>query len=142
MSFSELMASFAAKTGIETDGSRGGAAFRYEDLIILLQEAGDLLLLRTDLGFIDQDAEKPLLREALKANFAGQGAGGAIFALNPADNHLHLQRYDRIRDLDAAGLEVLLRNFAETAMSWTDIIDDFRAAFSDSAENPADDDDL
>ena len=142
MSFSELMASFAAKTGIETDGSRGGAAFRYEDLIILLQEAGDLLLLSTDLGFIDQDAEKPLLREALKANFAGQGAGGAIFALNPADNHLHLQRYDRIRDLDAAGLEVLLRNFAETAMSWTDIIDDFRAAFSDSAENPADDDDL
>lgn len=142
MSFSELMASFAAKTGFETDGSRGGAAFRYEDLIILLQEAGDLLLLRTDLGFIDQDAEKPLLREALKANFAGQGAGGAIFALNPADNHLHLQRYDRIRDLDAAGLEVLLRNFAETAMSWTDIIDDFRAAFSDSAENPADEDDL
>ena len=142
MSFSELMASFAAKTGIETDGSRGGTAFRYEDLIILLQEAGDLLLLRTDLGFIDQDAEKPLLREALKANFAGQGAGGAIFALNPADNHLHLQRYDRIRDLDAAGLEVLLRNFAETAMSWTEIIDDFRAAFSDSAENPADEDDL
>ena len=54
MSFSELMASFAAKTGIETDGSRGGAAFRYEDLIILLQEAGDLLLLRTDLGFIEE----------------------------------------------------------------------------------------
>ena len=63
MSFSELMASFAAKTGIETEGSRGGAAFKYEDLIILLQEAGDLLLLRTDLGFIRQDAEKPLLRE-------------------------------------------------------------------------------
>ena len=142
MSFSELMASFAAKTGIETDGSRGGTAFRYEDLIILLQEAGDLLLLRTDLGFIDQDAEKPLLREALKANFAGQGAGGAIFALNPADNHLHLQRYDRIRDLDAAGLEDLLRNFAETAAAWTGIIDDYREKFSDSEENPADEDGL
>ena len=139
MSFSELMASFAAKTGIETEGSRGGAAFKYEDLIILLQEAGDLLLLRTDLGFIRQDAEKPLLREALKANFAGQGAGGAVFTLNPADGHLHLQCYDRIRDLDAAGLETLLRNFAETAKTWTDIIDDYRAAFSD-AENAADED--
>ena len=142
MSFSELMASFAAKTGIETEGSRGGAAFKYEDLIILLQEAGDLLLMRTDLGFIDQDAEKPLLREALKANFAGQGAGGAIFALNPADGHLHLQCYDRIRDLDAAGLEILLRNFAETATSWTSIIDDYRATFSDSEESAADEDDL
>ena len=142
MSFSELMASFAAKTGIETEGSRGGAAFKYEDLIILLQEAGDLLLLRTDLGFIRQDAEKPLLREALKANFAGQGAGGAVFALNPADGHLHLQRYDRIRDLDAAGLETLLRSFAETATSWTSIIDDYRATFSDSEESAADEDDL
>ena len=135
MSFSELMASFAAKTGIETEGSRGGAAFKYEDLIIILQEAGDLLLMRTDLGFIDQDAEKPLLREALKANFAGEGAGGAIFALNPADGHLHLQRYDRRVDLDAAGLETLLQSFAETAMAWTSIIDDFRDAFSDTEED-------
>ena len=63
------MASFAAKTGIETDGSRGGTAFRYEDLIILLQEAGDLLLLRTDLGFIDQDAERIHGESTVKAFF-------------------------------------------------------------------------
>lgn len=129
MNFTELIASFADRTGIETDGSRGGAAFKYEDIIILLQEAGDLVLMRTDLGLIDEDAEKPLLREAMKANFAGQGAGGAVFALNPEDGHLHLQRYDRLLDLDAAGLEALLRNFAETAMSWANIIDDFRTAF-------------
>ena len=129
MNFTELIASFADRTGIETDGSRGGAAFKYEDIIILLQEAGDLVLMRTDLGLIDEDAEKPLLREAMKANFAGQGAGGAVFALNPEDGHLYLQRYDRIRGLDASGLEALLRSFAETAMVWAGIIDDFRAAF-------------
>ena len=128
-----MVKSLGGKLGIELDGADGAVGIEVDGVPVILQLAGgrdgDILFSHSDLGEAPAERMESLLESALQANFLYQGTGGATVAMNPADGHLHLQRYDRIRDLDASGLEALLRSFAETAMVWAGIIDDFRAAF-------------
>ncbi len=55
---------------------------------------------------------------ALEANYLYSGTGGATLAVNPADGHLHLQKYNWLGRLDCDKSLDMLTRFAETAALW------------------------
>ena len=132
MEYPELVKSLGAKLGIELDGADGAVSIEVDGVPVILQLAGgrdgDILFTHSDLGEVPAERMESLLESALQANFLYQGTGGATVAMNPADRHLHLQRYDWLARLDAdRALEALTR-FADTVAAWRRIIADCRQA--------------
>ena len=111
MEYKTLVRELGEKLGFELDGSIDAVGLEIEDVAVVLQLAGgprgDILFTHADLGLPPSERRDALGRAVLEANFLYQGTGGASFALNPADGHLHLQRYDWLARLDA---EFLGRN--------------------------------
>ena len=140
MEYPELVKSLGGKLGIELDGADGAVGIEVDGMPVILQLAGgrdgDILFTHSDLGEAPAESMESLLESALQANFLYQGTGGATVAMNPADRHLHLQRYDWLARLDAdRALEALTR-FADTVAAWRRIIADCRQAAS-SAQPPS-----
>ncbi len=132
MEYPELVKSLGGKLGIELDGADGAVGIEVDGVPVILQLAGgrdgDILFSHSDLGEAPAERMESLLESALQANFLYQGTGGATVAMNPADGHLHLQRYDWLARLDAdRALEALTR-FADTVAAWRRIIADCRQA--------------
>ena len=144
MEYPELVKSLGGKLGIELDGADGAVGIEVDGVPVILQLAGgrdgDILFSHSDLGEAPAERMESLLESALQANFLYQGTGGATVAMNPADGHLHLQRYDWLARLDAdRALEALTR-FADTLAAWRRIIADCRQTASSaqpSSEPPA-----
>ncbi len=140
MEYPELVKALGGKLGIELDGADGAVGIEVDGVPVILQLAGgrdgDILFSHSDLGEAPAERMESLLESALQANFLYQGTGGATVAMNPADGHLHLQRYDWLARLDAdRALEALTR-FADTVAAWRRIIADCRQAAS-SAQPPS-----
>ena len=140
MEYPELVKSLGGKLGIELDGADGAVGIEVDGVPVILQLAGgrdgDILFTHSDLGEAPAERMESLLESALQANFLYQGTGGATVAMNPADGHLHLQRYDWLARLDAdRALEALTR-FADTVAAWRRIIADCRQPAS-SAQPPS-----
>lgn len=140
MEYPELVKALGGKLGIELDGADGAVGIEVDGVPVILQLAGgrdgDILFSHSDLGEAPAERMESLLESALQANFLYQGTGGATVAMNPADGHLHLQRYDWLARLDAdRALEALTR-FADTVAAWRRIIADCRQA-APSAQPPS-----
>ena len=140
MEYKTLVRELGEKLGMELDGALGAVGLEIEGVSVVLQLAGgargDILFTHADLGLPPPERRDALGRAVLEANFLYQGTGGASFALNPADGHLHLQRYDWLARLDAdRALEALTR-FADTVAAWRRIIADCRQTAS-SAQPPS-----
>ena len=60
----------------------------------LLQDAGELLLLRAEVGDIPKGGKAAILSSAMEANFLYQGTGGATLADDPSDGRLHIHKYN------------------------------------------------
>ena len=124
MTFGELIEGLGKKLGVEIEDAGGAAALEIDGQAVILQQAGDdLLLVRADLGEIPPDRRDALACAALEANYLYQGTGGSTLAFNPGDGHLHLQRYNWLaRTAVDKALEALTR-FAETAALWRRLMD-------------------
>ena len=131
MEFNELMKALGEKLGIELDGTDDAVGIEVEGTTVILQLAGgrdgDILFTHADLGEASVEG-KDALSAALEANFLYQGTGGATFARNPANGHLHLQRYDWLARLDADRAAEALTRFADTIVAWRRIVEDVRLA--------------
>ncbi len=134
MEYTELIADLGREMGLELDGSGGACGFMADETEIILQDAGDMLLIRSDLGLIPEDAAGHLLNTLLDANYLYQGTGGSSFARNPADGHLHLQHYNWLERLDGKKLLALIEKFAGTCSRWSSILDDWEAREGDDPE--------
>ena len=142
MEYKTLVRELGEKLGFELDGSIDAVGLEIEDVAVVLQLAGgprgDILFTHADLGLPPSERRDALGRAVLEANFLYQGTGGASFALNPADGHLHLQRYDWLERLDVDAAVSMLQRFSDTISSWRKILADVQHAPTDPGpESPA-----
>ena len=115
--------------GIELVDEGGAAAVQIDGNTVILHSAGDdLILIHADLGDIAPESRDRVLAVAMEANFLYQGTGGATLAVNPADAHLHLQKYNWLERMDADKMLETLSRFAETVSTWKRIAMDASAA--------------
>ena len=132
MTFGELVDRLGAKLGVEIEDAGGAVALQIDDETVIVQQADDdLVLLRADLGEIPPDRRDALASAALRGNFLYRGTGGATLAVNPADSHLHLQKYNWLGRLDADKALDMLSRFADTIVSWKKIVSEASAARDD-----------
>ena len=128
MTFGELVEGLGAKLGVEIEDVGGAAALEIDGETVILQQANDdLVLVHADLGEIPPDHRDAFALAALEANFLYNGTGGATLAVNPADAHLHLQKYNWFGRLDVDKAIDMLSRFAETAAAWRRIASDAAA---------------
>lgn len=132
MTFGELIDKLSSKLGVEIEDAGGAVAIQIDGETVIVQLADDdLVLLRADLGEIPPDRRDALASAALEGNFLYRGTGGATLAVNPADSHLHLQKYNWLGRLDADKALDMLSRFADTIAFWKRIVREASAARDD-----------
>ena len=138
MTFENLLEALGKRLGLELENAGGAAAVEIDGIAVILQDAGELLLLRAEVGEIPEDSKEAILSSAMEANFLYQGTGGATFAVNPEDGRLHIHKYNWMERIDADAVIDALDKLADTAAAWRKILSEFRLANdAPPAENPA-----
>ncbi len=132
MTFAFLLESLSKSLGVTIEDAGGAAAIDIDDTTIILQDAGDLLLVHADLGEIPEYGREALLASTMEANYLYQGTGGATLALNPDDGHLHIQKYNWMERLDPETTFDMLEHLADTINTWRSIIKDYRPVPQDT----------
>ena len=127
MTFGELIDVLGKRLGVEIEDAGGAFALEIDGETVILQDAGELLLFRAEVGEIPADGREGILGSAMEANFLYQGTGGATLAVNPADGRLHLQKYNWMERLDAESVLAAIGNMADTAAAWRRILADYRS---------------
>ena len=128
MTFGELIDVLGKRLGVEIEDAGGAAALEIDGETVVLQDAGELLLVRAEVGEIPADGREGILASAMEANFLYQGTGGATLAVNPADGMLHLQKYNWMERLDAESVLAAIGNMADTAAAWRRVLADYRSS--------------
>ena len=127
MTFRELIEVLGGKLGMEIEDAGGAFALEIDGETVVFQQADDdLVLVRADLGEIPPDRRDAVAAAAMAANYLYRGTGGSTLAVEPADGHLHLQKYNWLERLDADKALAMLTRFAETAAAWRRIVSDCR----------------
>ena len=139
MDFNTLIAALGGKLGVELDGADGACGLTVDGVEVILQDAGDWLLVHTDLGEPPPQDPAALYRAMLEANFLYGGTGGATLAVRPSDGHAHLQKYTWLERLDAESALLFIDRFAETAARWIALLADYRPAAESAPEAPISD---
>lgn len=128
MTFGELIDVLGKRLGVEIEDAGGAAALEIDGETVVLQDAGELLFVRAEVGEIPADGREGILASAMEANFLYQGTGGATLAVNPADGRLHLQKYNWMERLDAESVLAAIGNMADTAAAWRRVLADYRSS--------------
>ena len=128
MTFGELIDVLGKRLGVEIEDAGGAAALEIDGETVVLQDAGELLLVRAEVGEIPADGREGILASAMEANFLYQGTGGATLAVNPADGRLHLQKYNWMERLDADSVLAAIGNMADIAAAWRRVLADYRSS--------------
>ena len=138
MTFGELIDVLGKRLGVEIEDAGGAAALEIDGETVILQDAGELLLVRAEVGEIPADGREGILASAMEANFLYQGTGGATLAVNPADGRLVVQKYNWLERLDPETVFDTLERFADTAAAWRRILADYRsgAVRSETSASP------
>ena len=138
MTFGELIDVLGKRLGVEIEDAGGAFALEIDGETVILQDAGELLLVRAEVGEIPADGREGILASAMEANFLYQGTGGATLAVNPADGRLHLQKYNWMERIDAESALAAIGNMADTAAAWRRILADYRsgAVRSETSASP------
>ena len=132
MEFKELVKALGEKLGIELDGTEGACGLDVDGTTVILQDAGEMLLVRGEIGEPPPQDMESLFRAVLDANFLYQGTGGATIARSPENGLLVLQKYDWLERTDADRALATVTRFAETLAAWRRILADYRPQESSS----------
>lgn len=126
MTFGGLIGSLGERLGVEIEDAGGAAAVEIDGAAVILQDAGELLLLRAEVGELPEEGGDALLASAMRANFLYQGTGGSTLALDPDTGRLVIQKYNWLERLDPETVFAMLERFADTTDAWRRILADFR----------------
>ncbi len=135
MTFEDLIGALSRTLGVEIEDAGGAAAVEIDGTVVVLQDAGEMLLMRAEIGEFPQEGKEALMRSAMEANYLYQGTGGATLAVNPADGHLHIQKYNWLERLDANMAFDMLERFADTIAAWRKVLADFRPVAEAAAKD-------
>ena len=72
MTFENLIENLGERLGIAFEDAGGAVAVEVDGETVVLQDAGELLLLRAEVGEIPADAKESILSSAMEANFLYQ----------------------------------------------------------------------
>ena len=128
MTFATLLETLSERLGTPLEDAGGASALEIDGFPVILQDAGDLLLLRAEIGDLPEDGREPLLTAVLEANHLYGGTGGGTLSLEPGVPRLHLQKYTWLARLDPDTLPDLLTRFSSTAATWRRILADYHPA--------------
>ena len=121
MQFSDIIRKLSAVFGFEPDHEGDSCQFVIGEIPVLLEEAGDKMLLVADLGDTELPEDK-VFAMFLSANYVYRETSGSSFARDPETGHIMLQRYDWMDRLDGEMLVNYLERFADVALKWRDIL--------------------
>ena len=138
MTFEKIIETLGKRLGIELENAGGAVAVEVDGEAVVLQDAGEHLLLRAEIGEIPADAKEKILSSAMEANYLYQGTGGATLAVNPADGVLHLHKYNWMERLEVETLVDAIDKVADTAAAWRRILADSRHVASPGGMPPPD----
>ena len=125
MTFEDIIGALGKRLEIDIEDAGGAAAMEIDGVNVVLQDAGELLLMRAEVGELPEGGEAEILAAAMKANFLYQGTGGATLAVNPADGMLHVHKYNWMERLDAETVLDAIDKLADTASAWRKILADY-----------------
>lgn len=100
MTFQLLLETLSTRLDTPIEDTGGAAALEIDGLPVILQDAGDLLLLRAEIADLPEENREPILLAILEANHLYRGTGGATLSLAPGTPPLHLQKYTWLDRLD------------------------------------------
>ena len=138
MTFEKLIEMLGAKLGIEFEDAGGAVAVEIDGAVVILQDAGELLLIRAEVGEMPPDAKASILASATESNFLYQGTGGATLAVNPADGRLHIHKYNWMERLDADAVIDAMDKLSTVAATWRRILSDCRPLAEQEGEPSGD----
>jgi hypothetical protein len=136
MEFSDLTKRFAERLGIETPEIVDDAvAFDVDGMPFLVMrvadgDAGEYLMIAADLGEPPPQRLERLYQALLDAGHAFAGAGGGVFARNPADGHIWLQLREAYASIDVETAISRVKALGEAAVNWRGIIREYREGAS------------
>ena len=136
MTFATLLETLSERLGTPLEDAGGATAVEIDGNTVVLQDAGDLLLLRAEIGDLPDEGREALLTAVLEANHLYSGTGGGTLALEPGIPRLVLQKYTWLDRLDPDDVPDLIARFAATADSWRRLLADYRPSADASAEPP------
>ena len=139
MTFGGIIETLGERLGTEIENAGGAAAVEIDGAVVVLQDAGELLLLRAEIGELPGEGGDALVMSAMKANFLYQGTGGSTLAIDPDSGRLVVQKYNWLERLDPETAFDMLGYFADTVAAWRRILADYHPDAPDpdaSGTNP------
>ncbi len=77
MTFDGIIEALGGRLGAEIENAGGAAAVEIDGAVVVLQDVGEFLLLRAEIGELPDEGRDALVASAMKANFLYQGRGRA-----------------------------------------------------------------
>ena len=136
MEFNELIRKFAERFGIDVpEIVDDAAAFDADGMPFFVMRVADegeseYLVIAADLGEPPPERMEKLYEALLDAGHAFAGAGGGVFARNPADGHIWLQLREAYASIDVESAIAKVKALGEAAVNWRDIIREYREGAS------------
>ena len=136
MEFTEIIRKFAERFGLETPEIVDDAvAFDADGMPFFLMRVAnegesEYLVIAADLGEPPPERLERLYQALLDAGHAFAGAGGGVFARNPADGHIWLQMREAYASIDVETAISKVKALGDAAVNWRDIIREFREGAS------------
>ncbi len=137
MTFTTLLELLSERLGAPLEDAGGATAVEIDGSTVILQDAGDLLLLRAEIGTLPDEGREALLTAILEANHLYSGTGGGTLALEPGVPRLILQKYTWLDRLDPDTVPDLLARFASTADTWRRLLTDYPPPSPDPSLPPS-----
>ncbi len=137
MTFATLLETLSERLGTPLEDAGGATAVDIDGNPVILQDAGDLLLLRAEIGTLPDEGREALLTAILEANHLYSGTGGGTLALEPGVPRLVLQKYTWLDRLDPDTVPDLLARFASTADTWRRLLADYPPPAPDPSLPPS-----
>ena len=136
MQFTEFVQQFAERFGIEMpEIVDEAAAFDADGMPFFLMRVAnegesEYLVVAADLGEPPPERLEKLYQALLDAGHNFAGAGGGVFARNPADGHIWLQSREPFASMDIETAISKVKTLGDAAIEWRDIIKEYREGSS------------
>ena len=131
MDFTELIADFAKRHGIEGLAAEdGAAALDIDGIVVTLVAAGDAISFSADIGLPPSEGQATFADLLLEANLQSD----AFFAKAPETGTYVAVRRLALASLDADAFDVALEALVNQAETWRRLLADFRPAAAAAAE--------
>jgi hypothetical protein len=136
MEFSALIQQFADRFGIEVpEIVDEAAAFDADGMPFFMMRVvnegeSEYLVVAADLGEPPPERLEKLYQAMLDAGHNFAGAGGGVFARNPADGHIWLQSREPFAFMDIETAISKVKALGDAAINWRDIIKEYREGTS------------